>query len=34
MAIAVFNLFGVKWKYDPNLSMDKINAFYSANPQY
>ena len=27
--IDVFNLFGVKWKYDPVLSVQKLYTYYS-----
>ena len=29
--ISVFKLFGLKWKYDPDLSVTKIYAYYQNN---
>lgn len=30
--INVFQLFKVKWKYDPNLSVKKIYSYFNTNP--
>jgi hypothetical protein len=34
LLIQVFKLFDVKWKYDPNLSIEKVKGYYNGNPKY